>query len=166
MSKKLSAKDLIKKGVPYVIIPGLLAAGILGWKFGAFQKIQNYYQIKQLFPGTGVVAKVEDGDTFILKNNIKVRLVGINAPDKGQPGFAESEAFLGKTLPTDKKVFLEYDRYQDDKYGRVLAWVWIDCETSPVFLSPDYMHKSDNESNQGLIDNPQGCKNGKLVNEE
>ena len=28
------------------------------------------------------------------------------------------------------------------------------------------MHKSDNESNPGLIDNPEGCKKGKLVNEQ
>jgi len=28
------------------------------------------------------------------------------------------------------------------------------------------MHKSDNESNPGLIDNPTGCKKGKLVNQE
>jgi hypothetical protein len=28
------------------------------------------------------------------------------------------------------------------------------------------MHKSNNESNEGLIENPEGCKKGKLVNEE
>lgn len=62
-------------------------------------------------------------------------------------------------------MFLEYDRYQDDKYGRVLAWVWIDCESSPTFLPADYMHKSGNESNEGLINNPEGCKKEKLINE-
>ena len=28
------------------------------------------------------------------------------------------------------------------------------------------MHKSGEESNPGIIDNPEGCKKGKLVNEE
>jgi hypothetical protein len=65
-----------------------------------------------------------------------------------------------------ERVYLEYDRYQDDKYGRVLAWVWIDCESTPKFLPADYMHKSGNESSPGLIDNPSGCKKGRLVNEE
>jgi len=161
MSKKLSAKELIKKGVPYVLIPGILAAGILGWKTGAFQKIQNYYQIKDLFPSSGIVAKVEDGDTFVLKNGVKVRLLGIDAPAGKTPASDYLEANVA-----GKKVFLEYDRYQDDKYGRVLAWVWIDCESSPTFLPADYMHKSDNESNEGLIGSPEGCKKGKLVNEE
>ncbi len=159
--KKLTAKDLIKKGVPYVLIPGILAAGILGWKSGAFEKIQNYYQIKSLFPASGVVSKIEDGDTFTLKNGVKVRLIGIDAP----AGITRAENYLTENI-LNKKVYLEYDRYQDDKYGRVLAWVWIDCETTPEFFPADYMHKSGNESNPGLIDNPTGCKKGKLINEE
>ena len=36
----------------------------------------------------------------------------------------------------------------------------------PFGITTDYMHKSDNESNPGLIDNPTGCKKGKLVNQE
>jgi endonuclease YncB( thermonuclease family) len=165
MSKKLSAKELIKKGVPYILIPGILAAAALGWKTGALDKIQNYYQVKALFPSSGIVSQVEDGDTFTLKSGVKVRLIGINAPDKGQKDFELSRTVL-QSMITDKKVFLEYDRYQDDKYGRLLAWVWIDCEKTPKFLPADYMHKSGNESNIGLVDNPSGCKKGKLINEE
>jgi endonuclease YncB( thermonuclease family) len=158
----MTAKDLIKKGVPYILIPGILAAAALGWKTGAFDKIQNYYRLKALFPASGVVSQVVDGDTFILKNGVTVRLLGVNAPE-GAPTRAEN--YLMEQI-FNKKVYLEYDRYQDDKYGRVLAWVWIDCESTPHFLPADYMHKSDRESNPGLIDNPSGCKKGKLVNEE
>jgi endonuclease YncB( thermonuclease family) len=165
MSKKLSAKELIKKGVPYILIPGILAAAALGWKTGALDKIQNYYQMRALFPSSGIVSQVEDGDTFTLKSGVKVRLIGINAPDKGQKDFELSRTVL-QSMITDKKVFLEYDRYQDDKYGRLLAWVWIDCESTPRFEPADYMHKSGNESNIGLVDNPSGCKKGKLVNAE
>jgi endonuclease YncB( thermonuclease family) len=165
MSKKLSAKELIKKGVPYILIPGILAAAALGWKTDALSKIQNYYQMRALFPSSGIVSQVEDGDTFTLKSGVKVRLIGINAPDKGQKDFELSRTVL-QSMITDKKVFLEYDRYQDDKYGRLLAWVWIDCEKTPKFLPADYMHKSGNESNIGLVDNPSGCKKGKLVNAE
>lgn len=159
--KKLSAKSLLRKGVPAVLIPGLLTAAILSWKTGALDKIQNYYQLKALFPSSGIVSAVEDGDTFTLKSGVKVRLLGIDAP----PGVSDASKFLTNQL-TNHKVYLEYDRYQDDKYGRVLAWVWIDCESTPQFLPADYMHKSDNESNVGLIDNPEGCKKGKLVNQE
>jgi endonuclease YncB( thermonuclease family) len=162
MAKKLSAKELIKKGVPYILIPGILAAAALGWKTDALGKIQNYYQMRALFPSSGIVSHVEDGDTFTLKNGVKVRLLGVDAPP-GAPTRAEN--YLMDNI-YGERVYLEYDRYQDDKYGRVLAWVWINCESTPRFLPADYMHKSGNESNPGLVDNPSGCKKGKLVNEE
>ncbi len=159
--KKLTAKSLAKLGVPAVLIAGILTTQALGWNAKAFEKVKNYYELKTLFPKSGVVTKIEDGDTFVLKNGVKVRLLGIDA----EAGKTPAKAYLEENL-TNKKVYLEYDRYQDDKYGRVLAWVWIDCETTPQFLPSDYMHKSDNESNEGLIDNPEGCKKGKLVNAE
>jgi len=92
-------------------------------------------------------------------------LIGIDAPDRGAKKYTEAKDELSKEV-LNKKVYLEYDRYQDDKFSRVLAWVWIECETTPQFLPADYMHKSDNESNPGLTENPVGCKKGKLVNEE
>lgn len=158
--KKLTAKYLKKLGVPSVIIAGLLTAHILGWDAKALNGIKNYHELKSLFPSNGVVTEVSDGDTFVLKNGVTVRMLGINAPEGNSSASAYLKGIVGK------KVFLEYDRYQDDKFGRVLAWVWIDCEKSPQFLPADYMHKSDNESNEGLIDNPEGCKKGKLINEE
>jgi endonuclease YncB( thermonuclease family) len=161
----MTARDLVKKGVPYVLIPGLLAAAVLGWKTGALEKVKNYYQLKTLFPASGTVAAVEDGDTFTLKNGVKVRLIGINSPDKGAKGYDTAKSELEKEI-LNKKIYLEYDRYQNDKYGRVLAWIWIDCEKTPKFLPADYMHKGANESGPGLTDNPEGCQKGKLINEE
>ena len=70
------------------------------------------------------------------------------------------------SLISNKRVYLEYDRYQDDKYGRVLAWVWVDCEREPTFLPADYIHLTYNSSREGLKENPEGCKKGKLANEE
>ena len=32
-------------------------------------------------------------------------------------------------LTEGKKVTLEYDQYQDDKFGRILAYVWVACTT-------------------------------------
>ncbi len=160
--KKLTAKELVKKGVPYVLIPGFLAAAALGWKTGAFEKVQNYYEMKTLFPSSGIVSQVQDGDTFTLKNGVKVRLLGVDAPS-GTPTRAGN--YLMENI-YGKRVYLEYDRYQNDKYGRVLAWVWIDCETTPQFLPADYMHKNASESMPGLTQNPKGCKKGKLINEE
>jgi hypothetical protein len=66
----------------------------------------------------------------------------------------------------NKKIWLEYDRYQDDPFVRLLAWVWIDCEGKPEFLPYDYMRLTYNKSREGLKENPKGCQKGKLVNEE
>jgi len=165
MAKKLTSQKLKKLGVPSVLIAGLLAASALGWKTGAFDKIKNYYELKALFPASGYVSQVEDGDTFTLKTGQTVRLLGINTPERGQNNFDSARRGLAGMVD-GKKVFLEYDRYQDEKFGRVLAWVWVGCEQTPKFLPADYMHKSDRESNPGLIDNPSGCKKGKLINEE
>lgn len=157
---KLSAQVLLKKGVPYILIPGILAAAALGWKTGTLDKIKNYYEMKTLFPSSGIVSKIEDGDTFNLRGGQRIRLLAVDAPD----GISLAENFLtGEVL--NKKVYLEYDRYQDDKYGRVLAWVWMGCEKTPKFLSADYMHKNQSESMPGLTENPEGCKKGKLINE-
>ena len=166
-SKKVrwTAKALLRKGIPIVLIPGLLAALALGWKGDILEKTSQYTSIKKIFPYTGVVSAVDDGDTFTLKNGVRVRLVGINAPDRGATGYTEAKEYLTRQI-SQRFVYLEYDRYMDDKYGRVLAWVWMDCEAKPKFLPADYMHKSGNASREGLTENPKGCKKGRLVNEE
>jgi len=159
----LTASDLVKKGVPFVLIPGILWAGIYG--SSAVNKIKNYYQSKIIFPSQSQVLSVEDGDTLNLKNGIRVRLLGVNSPDRGEENYQEAKDFLEKLI-LNRIVYLEYDRYQDDKFGRLLSWVWINCETKPDFESPDYMHLSGNRSRDGLLNNPVGCQSGKLINEE
>jgi endonuclease YncB( thermonuclease family) len=161
----LTAKALLKKGVPAVLIPGLLLAMVLGWNPGRLQDVSDYHDMKLIFPYEGKVANVEDGDTFSLTSGVRVRMLGINAPDRGDTDYAPATEKL-RQLIGDKHVFLEYDRYNDDKYGRVLAWVWVGCEGPPTFLPEGYMHKTYNTSNPGLTENPKRCKAGSLANEE
>jgi endonuclease YncB( thermonuclease family) len=157
--EKLTYGKLRKMAVPAVLIPGLIAGIILGnnwWK-----NKTNYYEIKTVFPETGMVREIIDGDTFELQSTTRIRLVGVDAPASD----AKSTNFLSK-LVLDKKVWLEYDRYQEDKYGRTMAWVWTGCESKPKFLPADYMFLNKRQSRPGLTENPIGCKKGKLVQEE
>lgn len=163
--KRWTRKRLIALGIPAVLIPGLLIAMALGWNPVKLGGVKDYHQIQTIFPSNGLVASVIDGDTFELQNGVGVRLIGINAPNRGEARWEEARGVLN-SLIQNKRVFLEYDRYQDDKYGRVLAWIWMDCEREPTFLPSDYMHLSYNSSREGLKENPEGCKKGKLVNEE
>ncbi|MBI5613452.1 thermonuclease family protein [Candidatus Gottesmanbacteria bacterium] len=164
-AERWDRKRLLALGIPAVLIPGLAAAVLLGWNPTKLETAKNYQAIKTIFPTSGVVTHVGDGDTFELKNGVEVRMIGINAPDRGEVKWKEAGKEL-ELLVLHRKVYLEYDRYQDDKYGRVLAWVWEGCEKEPTFLPADYMHLSGNESRKGLLENPEGCTQGNLINEE
>lgn len=132
MSKKLSSAFLKKLKVPAVLIPGLIIASILGWAgYKQLKKIPDYYTLKKIFPTKTVVKEIVDGDTLVIGNGITVRLLGIDAPAKGQPNFQQATDYL-KQLTLNQNISLEYDQYQDDKYGRILAYVWIDCNDQIV----------------------------------
>lgn len=82
-----------------------------------------------------VVSKVVDGDTFWVNDGtekgMRVRLIGVDAPESRNTGKKkvgyfgkESKAYLQKLL-TGKKVRLEYDVGKKDRYGRALAYVYL-----------------------------------------
>ena len=72
------------------------------------------------------VKSVYDGDTVILENGERVRLLGINTPEiegrfrEDEPGGLAAKAWLQDQLK-DGKVFLEYDEEKQDHYQRSLA---------------------------------------------
>lgn len=76
------------------------------------------------------VAKVIDGDTLELASGEKVRLIGIDTPEKDQFYYKEAKNRL-KKLVEDKDVALEYDVQPADKYGRLLGYVWLTNEKNP-----------------------------------
>jgi endonuclease YncB( thermonuclease family) len=131
--KKITADYLRKIGVPGALILGLVFASIYG-----VDKLPNlgpdHTKNTRVFAASGVVREVIDGDTFRLANGFDYRLIGINAPDRGEDSYKEATAGLDGLIG-GKRVFLEYDRYQDDKNGRILAWVWVGCESTPKFFN-------------------------------
>lgn len=76
------------------------------------------------------VTKVYDGDTFKTRSGEKVRLLGINTPEvahsdkPGQPLGKAAKQEL-KSLIQGKLVRLEFDRDKHDKYGRLLAHIYL-----------------------------------------
>ena len=63
-----------------------------------------------------------------------VRLVGINAPDNGQP-FEEEATEANQKLVQGKTVTFEYDAYTSDRFGRVLAYVVVGGKNLSVELA-------------------------------
>lgn len=93
---------------------------------------------------TYTVERVVDGDTIHLTNGEKVRLIGIDAPESQPNAKAKRDAersgkdietinklgeeateFLKTILKEGDEVRIELDVQERDKYGRLLAYVYI-----------------------------------------
>jgi len=75
-----------------------------------------------------------DGDTLILNGNETVRLIGVDTPETKDPRklvqyFGEEAYGFTKSLLEGKRVRLEYDQERIDKYGRTLAYVYLEDGT-------------------------------------
>ncbi|HXE57279.1 MAG TPA: thermonuclease family protein [Gemmatimonadales bacterium] len=76
---------------------------------------------------TCVVRRVVDGDTFHCADGLKVRLIGIDTPERGQGEAARrASAALRRLVPPGSRVRLETDVQVTDRYGRRLAYAWRD----------------------------------------
>lgn len=80
---------------------------------------------------------VYDGDTIRLDGGERVRLLGVDAPEvhhpeRGEEPFGREAMGLAIALVSARTVELRYHEgttiqgAQRDKYGRVLAYVWVD----------------------------------------
>jgi micrococcal nuclease len=95
------------------------------WGFAAEGKVQGLGLVQE-----AVVAHVVDGDTVVLENGQKVRLLGIDAPELEKEGHpADFLAHKAKQVLADlvqgKRVRLEYDKLRYDRYGRTLAYLFL-----------------------------------------
>ena len=91
---------------------------------------------------TGKVVAVTDGDTIkVLDANntqYKVRLTGIDAPERGQPYGTKSRDTLA-SMVAGKEVTVESTK--NDRYGRILGKVWVqpaDCPTCGKTLDENH----------------------------
>ena len=87
----------------------------------------SLHAANQLYP----VRHVIDGDTLVLADGRHVRLLGINAPEirvrakPGEPGGEQAAQWLRQRL-AGQRVKLELGGPSEDKYGRLLAHLFLD----------------------------------------
>ncbi|MBN1992128.1 MAG: thermonuclease family protein [Anaerolineae bacterium] len=74
---------------------------------------------------TATVAQVVDGDTIELTDGRRVRYIGINTPERDQPYYQEATE-ANRQLVGGKEAQLEFDQETFDKYGRTLAYIWVE----------------------------------------
>jgi len=89
-------------------------------------------------PAVVQVVRVIDGDTIqvccIARKREKVRYIGINTPEtkhptKGVEYYGKEAAKANRKLVEDKTVILTFDVEQRDRYGRLLAYVFLEDGT-------------------------------------
>ncbi len=77
------------------------------------------------------VERVIDGDTILLTSGQKVRYIGVDTPETKHPRrkvehLGKEAYYFNKNLVEGKNVELEFDVRKYDKYGRWLAYVYVD----------------------------------------
>jgi micrococcal nuclease len=76
------------------------------------------------------VKRVIDGDTLLLINGERVRLIGVNTPETKHPQkpveYFGREAYLfTKHMVDGKEARFEFERQKRDRYSRLLAYVYL-----------------------------------------
>ncbi|MBZ9570681.1 thermonuclease family protein [Methanobrevibacter sp. TMH8] len=84
------------------------------------ENYKQYYEVK------GFCDRVVDGDTIDVSGVGRIRLVGIDTPEREQSGYENATDFV-KSKCLGKTVYLDIDDAKNkDKYGRILAIVYVD----------------------------------------
>lgn len=124
------------------LIVGIVVLGVLLFQFinhtGPFNNNDSSSQNGPEDTEQVHIERVVDGDTFVAKdkNNetVKIRLIGVDTPETVKPNtpvqpYGKEASNYSKEKLTNQDVFLEYDKEKEDRYGRVLAYVWLDKKT-------------------------------------
>jgi len=150
-----------------VIICAVLFSLCVAWIFSGFGKLKWSTTSTPLFsdilssaPSTPsnnlpnkddanvLVTRVIDGDTIELENGKRVRYIGVNTPEiadvrKNIHCFSKEASGKNIELVLNKRVRLEKDVSETDKYGRLLRYVYVDDIFVNDFLVREgYAHAS------------------------
>lgn len=97
--------------------------GFLSWKY--------FYQ-------NFTVAEVLDGDTIKLNDARVVRYIGLDAAEKDEC-FSQEAKTINAELILGKTVRLEMDTNEMDRFGRYLAYVFVQDETGKEVFVNQYL---------------------------
>lgn len=108
-------------------IKSYLCLLIISLVLGSITAAQDFY----------LCTRVVDGDTIVVEINgkqEKVRLIGVDTPETVHPNkpveyFGKEASKFTKSMVEGKKVRLEYDWQRGDKYGRLLAYIYLEDGT-------------------------------------
>ena len=123
--------DLVKLGPKKAII--IIIIGVIAYFFGGESVFnvgndsgdQDFVQ--------ALIVRAVDGDTAVVKidgQEKRVRFLGVDTPETVHPNKPvqfygkEASSFTKESL-NGRRVWLEYDSNPQDRYGRHLAYIWL-----------------------------------------
>jgi len=137
---KIMTKRIPKSVIYVIVLIAVLIIGILIGKSGTnntsiagkTQQVANLGgSVKDSSESSSInanrsvkVTRVLDGDTIEIESGERVKYLGINAPESGQPFFTEATR-ENERLVAGRTVALEFDVQTQDRYKRLLAYVWV-----------------------------------------
>ena len=132
----------LRKMYPWIcLFVALIMIASYLYKQFSLPKVEPY-----LKEGVYNVGRVVDGDTLLLSNGIRVRLMGIDTPETVKPGSEvepfgpEASAFTKEAVArVGNRVYIRQDCDRFDKYGRNLAFVYLGESDSAnvIFLNEE-----------------------------
>jgi micrococcal nuclease len=99
----------------------------------AYRGVQNTGETplpEALAEGEHQVLRVVDGDTLLLANHARVRLIGVNTPEMVRPdhpveAWGPEASRFTKDFIARGPVRLTFDQERKDRFDRFLAYVWV-----------------------------------------
>lgn len=121
-------------GRPYSKRPGwgsialLVIALLIAARWGL--QPQTPQPPESLDEGLYNVRRVVDGDTLLMADGVRLRLIGINCPESVKPDspvepFGPEASEFTRKFIGDQQVKLQFDQEREDRFGRMLAYVFV-----------------------------------------
>jgi endonuclease YncB( thermonuclease family) len=109
----------------FLLLALAVVAGLQAWRGCRFERFP------ELLPeGVYQVERIVDGDTLLLRDGARVRLMGVDTPETVKPDHPvepwgpEASEFTRRFIDAGE-VRLQFDRERTDRFGRYLAYVWV-----------------------------------------
>jgi micrococcal nuclease len=123
----------MKKSVLATLIATLLAGGTAGYGYKVIR--DNNADIFE--SSVHQVVYIVDGDTLDIEDDVRIRLLGIDSPERDECGYTESKVFL-QSLVGGAHINLEKDISGTDLYDRLLRYIYLpadDIEDDEVLVN-------------------------------
>jgi len=143
-----------KEKIIYIIIGCAFVILIVAFFFSIPKPYDSTSQ-----PENNTVTRIIDGDTFEYYDEnigeiVKVRLLCVDTPERGKEGYQEAKDYL-EHLIMYKEIILKSSITDEDKYGRLLRYVYVNNVGTKLFVNKLIL---DNDYGELLIIPPEECK--------